>query len=491
MIRIVIAEDEPLIAKGIQAILANYPLYHVVGTALNGNEALEMVRTLHPDILLTDIEMPKMTGIQLVAELRKNGPKTEVIFLTAFRDFRYAKSALELGVNNYLVKPIDERELLESLEKTDVKLANDSVTQETIIRDRLNRYLQSGELVSLRPIQWNRQKSNWCLFYLLGESESNHSVTPVEYWRNYFRAFRKGVSFAESQENCFFLLEGFPDTDWQEECLQLKRLQPTWQILNSSSFEKLTEVYGALGRLQQKRRDVFFAETFFPASQPNDYRKLFHELEQWIESAETPQRIRETILQLTNLIAANFHQDITAFYQNFSERMLRLLTLLKAHFPSEENYLPTALLHHWLIQPNYNKLISLMDYDLKNKILVTTRLAQDELPKDVYLLMDYIRKNFRKDISLTELAELVNMNRTYVSTYFKRHTGESFKSFQTNLRIAEAKRLLTETDKRVFVIADEIGYIGTHHFNSVFSHHTGVSPTQYRNQISEENDVQK
>lgn len=484
MIRVVIVEDEPVIAKGIQTMLEKYSLYHVSGTALNGIEGITLIKEIQPDIILSDIEMPQKNGIEMVQDLRNAGIKTEVIFLTAFRDFKYAQSAIQLGVTNYLVKPIAEAELLDALERTDIKLVSYSNTQKIIIRENLNRYLRTGELSSLRQVQDNQTSENWCIFYLLG-ADSRHHFSPTDYWQPLFKAFRKSIPFGEQTSYCFFLLEGFSNTDWNEECRQLKRLHPNWQIINSESFSKLTEIYGVLGRLQNKRRSTFFAGGLFLKDGTLSYRKAFHELEQLIEIQGNASLVIEQTYKTVNLIATNSQENISEFYQIFSDRMLRFLTLLKKKYPTEIAFSPEEILYHWLIQPNYNKLLETISYDLLNQILGTQPIQEGTLPSDVYTLMNYIQQNFRKDITLSELADLVNLNRTYVSSYFKRHTGESFKTYQTKLRVDEAKRLLRTTDKKIFAIADEIGYVGAHHFNSVFVQQTGLNPTQYRNQVKE------
>lgn len=520
MIRIVIVEDEPIIAKGIQALLTKHRQYHVVGIANDGATGLKLIKELRPDIILSDIEMPQMTGIEMTEGLRQSGIRSEVIFITAFRDFRYAKAALQLGVNNYIVKPIAEAELIEALKKAHTKMTTDTETQKLLLKEAMNRYLLTGKPSSLRHIQSAHIASNWCIFYLQGPIHKHNkksSMTaipdtieykdPVAYWQQYFHVFQQAIFFNETPEHCFFILEGFYETNWQEEYHHLKYLHDGWQILFSDPFSKIVEAYAHIDRLQQARLESFFIGipisnkiVRHTSSEESEeiIRDLSRDIKGMIESHSNPRQIIERILHLTQVLGNTYRLDIQRFYQVFQNTLGRILQIIDHAIDQKQSPLivcdelstsldknksSTLVLHQWLTLPTFDMLLDAMSFELEEKLLNGFQASQDDLPQDIYILMDYIRQHFRNDLSLTDLAELTDMNRTYVSTYFKRHTGESFKSFQTKLRIEEAKRLLETTDKKVFEIADEIGYIGTHYFNAVFSQYTGVSPTKFRNQV--------
>lgn len=128
MYKVVIVDDEPLIAEGLKKIV-DWDGYNcvVAGTASSGKEGLELVREQKPDILFTDIRMPGMDGLTMVAALRSEYENLQVIILTGYRDFEYARQALTLGVHRFLVKPSKMNELTEALE-TVVKKLDDAGT---------------------------------------------------------------------------------------------------------------------------------------------------------------------------------------------------------------------------------------------------------------------------------------------------------------------------------------------------------------------------
>jgi len=125
-IKVVLADDKPSILRGLQAILDWESLgYHIAGTALDGADAWSMVRDLKPDLLITDIQMPLVDGLELSRRVRSLGWNTRVIILTGFQDFEYARTALRHGVMEFLLKPVDEVALTELLKKLALKIGEE------------------------------------------------------------------------------------------------------------------------------------------------------------------------------------------------------------------------------------------------------------------------------------------------------------------------------------------------------------------------------
>ncbi|WP_026496884.1 response regulator transcription factor [Butyrivibrio sp. WCD3002] len=132
MYKVLIVDDEPVIAEGLKKIV-DWEKYNcvVAGTASSGKEGLAMVEKCNPDILFTDIRMPGMDGLTMLAALRSEHKNLQVIILTGYRDFDYAREALNLGVFRYLVKPSKMKELDEAMESLSERLAAMSDTSET------------------------------------------------------------------------------------------------------------------------------------------------------------------------------------------------------------------------------------------------------------------------------------------------------------------------------------------------------------------------
>lgn len=141
--RIAVIEDERPIREGLVHILNKIsPEYQVVGSAENGREGLILLEEQDPDLILLDIQMPDMNGLQMLKEARERGSMTKVVILTAYSDFDYAKKAIALGIENYLLKPVNLTELKNTLSKIKEEIfveqrGKNSLSLETVIKDAL------------------------------------------------------------------------------------------------------------------------------------------------------------------------------------------------------------------------------------------------------------------------------------------------------------------------------------------------------------------
>ncbi|MDC7235116.1 MAG: response regulator, partial [Spirochaetales bacterium] len=133
MIRVVVIDDEPFLLRNIkQSIEQADPDYRIVGEAYDGEEALHIIKTAKPDVIFTDIRMPVMDGLELITELKKNETEAEIIILSGYKEFDYAKKAMKLGVSDYLLKPINPVSLENLLSEIKMKLKAGKKSQQTL-----------------------------------------------------------------------------------------------------------------------------------------------------------------------------------------------------------------------------------------------------------------------------------------------------------------------------------------------------------------------
>jgi two-component system response regulator YesN len=191
MIKLMLVDDEPLIRKGIRTTI-DWERYDVdiVGEASNGKEALEKALQLQPHIVLTDIRMPIMDGLELSDQLHKQLPDTTVIIISGYEEFAYARQAIRLGVHDYLLKPVGAEELLTRIQSIKTKKIIKEAEKEIIHNEHSNVKYKGMIQIALRYLEENYQKE-----VSLSDIASLIYVTP-----NYFsRVFKEemGVNFVD------------------------------------------------------------------------------------------------------------------------------------------------------------------------------------------------------------------------------------------------------------------------------------------------------
>lgn len=149
-IRVVIADDHEMVRSGIRKMIAKSPNIEFLGEAINGREAIELVREYSPDILISDLIMPVMTGIEAVRELRQNNTSIRIIMLSAMEEYAYIEDAISAGANAYLSKVVSSKELIEAIEKVYIGERVFSTSILKIIEDKCKGYdIEKDEIVSI------------------------------------------------------------------------------------------------------------------------------------------------------------------------------------------------------------------------------------------------------------------------------------------------------------------------------------------------------
>ena len=195
--RIAVIEDERPIREGLVHILNKIsPEYQVVGSAENGREGLILLEEQDPDLILLDIQMPDMNGLQMLKEARERGSMTKVVILTAYSDFDYAKKAIALGIENYLLKPVNLTELKNTLSKIKEEIfveqrGKNSLSLETVIKDALEgEYEEESRLEEtlLEKYGFSGRKQIYCMYLFMGkyyDSEQKEAELFLEEFREH------------------------------------------------------------------------------------------------------------------------------------------------------------------------------------------------------------------------------------------------------------------------------------------------------------------
>lgn len=531
MLKVFLVEDEFVVREGIKNNIdwAGHG-YEFVGEAGDGELAFPMIEKLRPDIVITDIRMPFMDGLELSRLLREKMPEIEIIILSGFEEFEYAKEAIKLGIAQYLTKPIKGDDLLKEVDiisqKLNKKRQEDDLRskyqremQENTLTDRraLFTYLVSGgksmqELYSMASKLEMDLTAIWYNLILIKVKSINHEIE--EYSPSSVRASKviddlfndeHLIVFDRNLEGAAVLLKA----DSEEELNNLSDVVSRKFVEVMSDFGHL-RYFGGIGEPVNRLSEL--PGCFDKASKAFAHRYLSDECRflRFDELKKNEQATKENM----NFTDVDPHQvdknkilgflkqadkEETAFFVDefitdigtsaLNSGIFRQYILMDVYFGvcmfAESLGFEKETVKVPPVGPNENPsredireyFISIVKEAIEKRDSKATS-KYGEIIDEACL---YIFKNYaNEDLSLNELALHVNLSPNHLSMIFSQQIGQSFIKFLTDFRMEKAKELLRCSSKRSSEIGLEVGYKDPHYFSYIFKKTQGVTPTQFR-----------
>ncbi|WP_139992677.1 response regulator transcription factor [Paenibacillus paridis] len=503
MYRVFVVDDEPFIIEGLYDIIdwSAFGL-EIVGSAENGQDALEALMGSAADILLTDISMPIMNGLTLIGEARKFRPDLKVIILSGYNDFDYIKSGLKLGVENYLLKPINIDELQETLANTIDKLNTtrpDRLFSDydiRILRDNILYRWLTGRIAPNELLERTDM--------LDIQLDAPYLVTAVLRTESQFEPSYEAAQRLAMQDSSMlpfvdidgdlvivFLLEdraeGKIKAMSQLENMQ-KRLAPSPMRISLGSVQEMGE--GApLSYSHAKKAQEYFLLLDEPVildydllSEKNSIENTAAEPLDWPAYSKLIKA--KELDQLQEMINAEFEryqslEGVTpAYIQSMAiELMIRFKMELKEIKQADQPELYKA----GFVQIMQAETIEGLAAVVKEAAALTVdSLMRDVKSPIIQLLLNYVHENYAQALSLKSLSQQYNIHPVYLGHLFQKETGETFTEYINKYRIGKAKEMLKETQLKVQEIALKVGYWETGYFYKQFKKYVGISPTDYK-----------
>ena len=532
MLKVFLVEDEFVIREGIKNNIDwQTHGYEFCGEAGDGELAYPMIQRLRPDIVITDIRMPFMDGLELSRLIRRELPDIEIIILSGYQEFEYAKEAIKLGVAQYLSKPINGEELLAELEELSAKI--EEKRRATQIRER---YLKEMEENTLRErkklfqslvvgdntaaellesaerlgIDLSAPWYNIILFKTQslrhGQDEYSGSLIRIE---EELRSLEDGitvVSFDRNLEGKAFLLKAE-----SEEQLQLQQQEYIEKIKDIMEKYEYVRYFGGIGRPVNRLREL--PASFEQASHAFAHRYLVQDsrildggyLAQGTEEEHfdikqvNPKQIDRTRIQ--EFLKQGDREEVVYFVEEFfrdlsnkalQSNIFRQYITMDAYFCvadfleslSTDTQDPETPSQDEKTQQDSDSAIQYIIRILDKALEARDRVASSRYDDVVEQVMKYIEENYaEEELSLNLLASHVNFSPNHLSMIFSQQTGMSFIKYLTDYRMNKAKELLRCTGKRSSLISQEVGYKDPHYFSYLFKKTQGMTPTQYRGGI--------
>ena len=528
---IMLVDDEEEVRKAIIRKMDWEQLgFYVAGDAENGQDALEKVEILEPDVVMTDIRMPYMDGLTLAARIREKYPSTKILIFSGYDDFEYAKQAIKLGVTEYILKPVNGQELARILKKVRVSL-DQEISQRRDIDALRESYL--GSLPILRELFLNdlvRQRADrasiepklkeyaidildarkWLAAVIhveqIGRTEgkafSHHQeLIPISVRRlaeDHLRPYCRFVMF--NSTDGITMISAIDDGKTQtglinmlnDICRESRRLLEVAITVgvghSCGGLEEIARSYesavDALGyqAIVGKGKAIYINDV-----EPVSRGKL------QLEGKEEEELIgavkfgpRDAIVRVIGNLASRM-DDAKVHARQYQVYMLSIVNcmtrLMQQYDLNMNEMFDGHALYEDILEGTYrreefaDKLIS-----IACRMNEAMNQERDNTAKRVILeAKEYIRQNYSNpELSVEMLCRHLHMSPAYFSTMFKKETGQSYVNYVTEVRLKRAVELLNETDDKTYVIARKVGYQEQNYFSYVFKKKYHISPTAYR-----------
>ncbi|MCQ6559212.1 response regulator transcription factor [Paenibacillus mendelii] len=502
MYNVFIVDDEPFIIEGLYDILDWSEIgLTITGHAENGRAALEAMKGVPVDILITDISMPVMNGLELIREARVMFPELKVIILSGYNDFKYVKEGITLGVENYLLKPIDIDELQETLKGTTRKLGTNRMQRALaefdvrIIRDNvLFRWLTwqiSPGVMLERAELLNIDLSRPYMMAVLVRTDAEAVDASEEFER--FFSDTPGVIPLHNVDGELVLIFTMDEPDQEIPGIEERLLQarsvlqsPSVVRISLGSIEPLETA--AISYTNAKRAQEYFF--LYPERELIDYSQLpsgggetvsrlpidWPEYAKWIVAKDKEKlftRIQEdyTHLRSLNVVSPKVVQGIT----------LELLIRFKMELEEIRHVNQPDL-----FKAGFERVMNAETIDeLADAVKEAADMTIDALVRDVkspiiQQVLHHIHAHYAESLSLKALGQEYNIHPVYLGQLFHKETNETFTEYINKYRIEKAKELLKDSRLKVHEISRQVGYWEAGYFNKQFKKYVGISPTDYK-----------
>ncbi|WP_068617252.1 response regulator [Paenibacillus tuaregi] len=538
MYKLILVDDESDVREGLLTEIDWSSLgFEVSDTAENGREASEMIERHQPDVVVTDIQMPFMNGLQLSEWIREHYPGTKIVILTGYEEFEYAQKAIRLQIDEYVLKPFSSREFIDILQKVKDHLDEEAADKENIqvltehyrknlpvlqsmflsslvskqlplreIRDKLLSYSLDLEgsrfmvsILRLDPRPRDREDGLSSLKLMYDQDLELFAVLNIA--AEVGEKYAIGHTFIHHDEVVLLSTGEGPDSDGLSQTT-LKVLEEIRH--NVERFLKMTVTAGA-GTVQISLQNVHLS--YREAEQAMDYRLILGGNKViWIEDVENrPARQRTEIqlseqelirclklgteLEIRALLDHLFDQIMEAgiSYQEFQIYLLEMLTAavkvakelqvdLEQLFGSGGTGIGEITKFKHIIEAR--TWFKDLCVKLRSSIAMDRESSYNRLVEEA---KEYILEHYKdSDISINRVCEHLHISTGYFSTIFKKEMKMTFVNYLLGIRMDAAKELLLHTELKAFEIAEKVGFADPNYFSFCFRKKFGISPKEFR-----------
>lgn len=429
--RVLLVDDEIFTIRMLQSVVHWQEMgLELAGYAQNGEEAYNKVLREKPDIIISDIRMPGMDGLEFLRKAYAFNPEVKTILMSAYADFSYVKEGLKLGCSDYILKPIDETELEQALRKVIHTIQGEKEHEQVIARsvkqiDSMNlyRYMRKGHGKNKVLKLWRESAiQNYCVFQIrmnnttMDEYSSSANIELGH--EGYYMNMLERIAASYSEKAYVF--------DYEENC---------WTIILSGAGDMPRENIAKKMAARMKEETGIQVTVCFGAA------------------GHTLEELPELYAEVRDLSKYSFYvgeEDVLGYGYNCSRKDLEEVRDIGARKERERA--------------------------AENRNISDRR----EYSRPVKESIGIIEQNYNQNLSLEDICSRVLVSKNYFCYLFKRETGMSVWNYLTVIRLQHAKRLLEETNLRSYEVAFQVGYDNPSYFSKIFKKYENMTPNEYR-----------
>lgn len=500
MYKVMLVDDENLILQGLLNIINWAELgLEVLHLADNGREALEKFQEVPVDIIITDINMPIITGLEIIKKVKEIKKDVKFIILSGYDDFSYARTAIKYGVENYILKPINEEELKASLidivnkfkerKQKDSKLLDKNrilmklingkipITELSNIKEVLNIELENKSYTVSNILFKNKETDNSEVIYSNIKENTvdafeiiyniNGDMILINSWNRdinkqeiiaYLKKLQSTLSL-ELRQDIFIAIGDVVDS--------IEIIKESYDISNNIKKYILTKGYNAC----LSKDDIPDFETG-----SNGFLSEIDELNKLI--------IERDKIKINTYISSIFEEN-NLTPQNIYDLSIKILILIDKiaeEFNFRKNYRKDSLSNIIIELCNESSRENIKKF-IENEIIELLKvmsLDSTQYTPIIQQVIKYTEDRYYEELSLKTLSQKYNINSSYLGQIFSKEVGCSFSEYLNKIKNIKAKELILNTNMKINDIARQVGYIDTSYFYRKFKKHYGVSPAALR-----------
>ena len=478
---VLVVEDEKMIRQGISTMIkrSGVPVGEVIECA-NGEQAMEILASRLVDVVFTDIRMPKMDGIELVHRMQDLEEVPLTVAVSGYDDFSYAVEMLRQGVREYILKPVERDKLQSVLKKlnTEIEHRKEEEKKSESSAARLLKYLLLDDDAGTDDIAVLEKQ----LIARIGE-EYRCMVLPAG-MTELIPADEKNIMILDNAGEMICLLGG----DAAERNIDNIRGESSISIGISDRHRGVMELKTAYKEAVARHREAFCKNRgvmWQNTPEAKEIRDFIEEAEKLISDKAISARVQAVGVGTKGDIEKEWNRYFTAVERGYISPE-KFSASIKDFVTGYMQFYHITDVPADIAEPFRMRNIA----DYKDRLTGFLCEANERFNNDdavtgedsgkLHWAIAYIRDNYMKDINMAMVSNEVSMNYTLFSSQFKAYTGTNFVNYIRDLRIAEAKRLLSDTDMRVNEIGTAVGYDNEKHFLKSFKLSVGVTPSEYR-----------